>query len=180
MYKSIQTILNMFIIDVQGFSFPEENVFLCREITIFNIENKDYVHKFVKLPFTRKMMCSTVLNHINFTTNNIHGLEWDSWNQEDELNYEEISKFIQSYVLDESIFVANANIEKYLRNFIFNKIIVLENYPEMLSYDDCKVIFKSRQCNNHIPSRNIICALENVYFLYYWYEYCNNRKINKD
>lgn len=160
----------MFIIDVQGFNFPKENVFLCREIAIYNVEMEDYVHKFVTLPITKEML------NLNFITfKNQCELDWTSWDDQEEIKYEEISKFLYNYVMDESILVKNKDVKTFLEKFLHNNIISLEDEyydANYLSDEEMKKIFRSHQCSNHYNCDKATCALENVFNMYFWYKFC--------
>lgn len=73
----------MFVLDVQGFEYPSEGFpFWPKEISILNTETKEFVHRFVQLPFNVNSFSSKLQAHIIYTVHNIHGIEWDD-NQND-------------------------------------------------------------------------------------------------
>jgi hypothetical protein len=89
----------MYIIDLQGFQYKKELAFTCKEISIFNINDKSCVNRIVKPKIPYKHLRESVKIQIDWTVNHVHGLRWSSsW---DNLPYSGLGDFISDSVLDE-------------------------------------------------------------------------------
>lgn len=164
----------MFIIDIQGFNYGAD-FFSCKEIAIFNMQDEKHNHKILKMPFPIQLANGKFQKHVNWLTYNRHGLDW---NDIGDLNsssifYENISEFIWNEVRDDIIYVKGMDKKKWLERIIDNQIIDLyeQGCP---SLKKLKSIFQSNHCKLH--SYNYLnCALENVYYLWYWYTLNKNK-----
>lgn len=158
----------MFIIDIQGFQYGSKN-FMCKEISILNVESGLVIHKFVNLPVDALQLNPKIRNHMGWLTRNLHGLSMDV-HEKNYLPYEAIADFIKQHVGCEEIAVKGLEKKKWLETFLSNHILDLfdEGCPSLESF---KNIFKSYHCHQHTDN-NFSCTMENVYYLYYWYIYC--------
>lgn len=166
----------MFVIDVQGFNYGNDQ-HMWREIAIFNTNTETYKHKLVRMPHKLELFNQTTQNHMNWLCNNLHGLEWNTYHYDDYdlISYEELTDFIKEEVQNDGVILVKGIDKKvWLEKFLSNQIIDLEE-NRCPSFKKLKEIFKSYHCNRHYHN-NLNCALENVYYLFYWYTYCN--KIN--
>lgn len=166
----------MYIIDLQGFNYGKDG-YIWKEITIFNMMTESYTHKMIKMSHKFELFNHSTQNLLNWLTNNIHGLNWNSYN-EDFLLTEELVDFIKREVKDDVVLVKGADKKKWLLKFLKNQIIDLfeEGCPNL---NKLKSIFKSYHCNQHYHN-SLNCSLENVYFIYFWYVYvhCKNKSLS--
>ena len=164
----------MFIVDVQGFQYGEYT-FLCKEISILNTINGNHQHSFIKMPINLRMCDFKTKNLINWSTNHLHGLEFNLENYC--LNYEEISSFLTKFITanrtEDDIVVAVKGIEKrkWLNRLLAGYDVIDLNNMEYPTFEHLKTIFKSFHCNKHLLN-NLNCTLENVFNLYNWCKYC--------
>lgn len=160
----------MWIVDLQGFDYGRDLMkFTCKEIALINSDNGYYVHRFINLPLDIQVFTSKLQNHINWLTNNVHGLEWNMKGDGcKSINYEDLAGFLKSWILESDIVAVKGPCKKkWLSALIRNEIIDLtdEQYPPLR---ELKNIFKSFHCNNHFNNK-LNCALENIMFLYFWH-----------
>lgn len=168
----------MWIVDMQGFNYGHENdgmKFMCKELTLINCSNGQYMHKFIRLPIDVQMFNRKIQNHIAWLTDHIHGLEWKMTGEDCKfLNYEDLVGFLKGCILEnDTVAVKGSCKKKWLSGLISNEIIDFsdEGCPP---FRELKNTFKSHHCNEHLKN-NMNCTLENVLFLYYWYLYCKNK-----
>lgn len=172
----------MYFIDMQGFQFKTSK-FVCKEISVLNSENIQYKHTQVSIPFPLEMFGSEVRNHMNWLTNNIHGLSWEG-NELSEINQEEIANFILEFLtMDNSGNIICAVkgrqkkvwLEGILNGFVCTVIDLEEKEKDIPSMEKLKTILKSYHCCKH--SDNMLnCSLEHVFFMYLWCTYCQKNK----
>ena len=164
----------MFIIDVQGFQYGKDN-FLCREIAILNVDNGVWQHRFITFPLDMSHYNSTVLKHMEWYTEHLHGLEWShkEWSITT-IRYEQITEFIRKCIgcyEGEEILVKGLEKKIWLERLLrMNNIIDLHEQG-CPAIEDLKLFLRSNHCNQHLYN-NSNCALENVYLLWYWYLHC--------
>lgn len=166
----------MLIVDIQGFDYGRDLMkFTCKEIALINTNSGYYIHRFIDLPLDIQLFSSKLQNHIKWLTNNVHGLEWNmKGDQSKSLNYEDLSSFLKSCILQNDIVaVKGPQKKKWLSALIPNEIIDLtdEGYPP---FRELQNTFKSFHCNNHFKN-NLNCALENIMSLYFWHVQCKNQ-----
>lgn len=164
----------MFIIDIQGFHFPQTRKFTCKEIAILNTIDGCVIHRFIDTPIGDNVLNYKTLNHINWVRDNIHGLDW--MHQHPDVNilmHEDISNFINKHVNNNNnttlVAVKGAEKKFWLKQFIPNEIIDLQE-ENCLSLPELKKIFESRHCLKHTFNMISNCAVENVFYLYDWYK----------
>lgn len=187
--------LNMYVIDAQGFNFGSSDDFICKEICILDTANGSYLHKFVGTPISQiNNFNEKTINHLNFLTNNVHGIYWTDFNRSrckdtnhnnrscsskeeeeeggDVIYPEELYSFITNNVDPSScVLVINENIKKWLARFMNNNIINYNDDDECcLRLKKLKLILRSHHCIKHTYN-NLNCSLENAFHLYYWYSY---------
>lgn len=160
----------MFILDVQGFQYGQE--FLCKEIAIINVENGWYEHRIVKIPINLHL--SFIFNfkkQCNWLTTRKHGLLWEK-NENESLEYAQLSEFIKNTVGSSCIHVKGNQKKKWLKSIITNDVYDLHEEENCPSLGKLKLYLKSVHCNQHSYCNDLNCALENVFLLRNWYNYC--------
>lgn len=161
----------MFILDVQGFQYGTEN-FLCKEIAILDTDNNCYSHRFVKMPVHMTYFMNNFQTGMNHITQNIHGLKWEN---EDNLEYERLSEYIINCIgLNGTVHVKGLQKKKWLEKFMPNITIIDLETEGCPSFNNLKLYLKSNHCKKHLFNNDLRCSVENVYFLWYWYNHCRN------
>lgn len=165
----------VFFIDIQGFQL-NCNSFLCKEIAIFNSVTECFSHRFVKLPITLTQLNGTMQAQADITIKKIHGIKWDK--NIDTLEYEQISEFIKNCVgtgTEDTIFIKGSEKKKWLNKIILNSIVDFEECPSFLTL---KKFMKPNHCKGHLYDNSLTCAVENIFFMWYWYKYCKHNTQN--
>lgn len=177
----------MLVVDIQGFEFNKVLPFLIKEVTILNTVTNEYVHRFVRLPLSNSIFNNKVKKHIQYTVNNIHGIEWEEkdYNSEYHMDFEDLSSLLYNLIAPTNMTVVvygkqkKEILNKYLKGS--NTIINMEEKAEREEEEDClslqkmKEIFKSHHCNAHLYNC-LNCTLENVYNLSNYLIYCKRKK----
>lgn len=157
----------MFILDVQGFQFKDSD-FVCKEIAILNQATGQLYHHFINLPIPSKWLSEDFRRQVQWTTQNLHGLDWNSFNFSF-LPLENITNFIQEIVQTNTVFVKGLNKKVWLCNLINNNIVDMDslgcpNFKKLKT-----VLFpNSLHCNTH-SINNLFCTRENVFLLNNWF-----------
>lgn len=158
-----------FFIDVQGFQL-NPNSFLCKEIVIFNSVTGCFSHRFIRLPIAFSDLNGTMRTQADVSMKKIHGIKWDK--NIDTLEYEQISEFIKNCVgTEDTILVKGSEKKKWLNKIISNSVVDFEECP---SFIKLKEFMKPNHCKGHLYDNNLSCAIENVFFMWYWYKYCKH------
>lgn len=167
----------MFIIDIQGFQF-EQSEFIIREFAIKNIATGEFFHKITNLKSRIEWFNEKIRRHMNFTTDNIHGLSWGC-SYPEYLPYENIGLFMKTIISDKPVFVKGLNKKLALEKFIPNRIFDLDsmNCPKLSDLNEtCDVNF---HCYLHFYN-HLNCSNANVNLIYKWFtskdDVCNKTK----
>ncbi|KAK9694271.1 hypothetical protein QE152_g33633 [Popillia japonica] len=165
----------MFIVDIQGFQYKESE-FIIREIAIYDIESNMIDHALIKLQHAVTWFSPDVRKHMQWCTNNIHGLEWkekdDTGNSNNickpvYLPQESIGNYLKDIIGNNTILVKGLNKKKALEKFLCNTIIDMDkfNCPNIDSLSNCNL---DTHCGEHI-NNTLNCAKNNVCALYSWF-----------
>lgn len=157
----------MFIVDIQGFQYKDSDL-ICKEIAVININSGERHHHIVNFPYKKEWLEGSFRQHVEWTSNNLTGLDWDQFSFRN-LPLEGITSFLQGVVENEQVFVKGHQKKIWLNNLISNDI-------KDLSQLGCKSLgnLNARSCvihcNNHFSHNNRVqCALQNVLVLRDWY-----------
>ena len=75
-----------YIVDIQGFQYKDSD-FICKEIAIFkhsslsaSASSSEISHRIVQLPIPQTWFNQhdVITKHLEWTTNNVHGLSWNN------------------------------------------------------------------------------------------------------
>lgn len=163
----------MFIIDVQGFQYRKDLNFTCKEISIFNVKDESCMHKILRLPISYGQLNNKIKQQIGWITNNLHGLQWSSNN--DNLLYRDLPMFIRRQVpyQEESILVKGLEKKLWLQQYLpNNNIIDLSNYCNKIS--DLISSNIEFHCKEH-NINSLRCTNQIVYSIYQWYTVNRNK-----
>lgn len=170
---NIKILKMSFFIDVQGFQFGS-NTFLCKEVAILNNQNELISHRFVKLPIPIEHYTDHIKRHMSDVTYHIHGLKWEN---DDCLQYEQLSEYIRECIgsTDATIFVKGLEKKKWLEKIIPNEVTDIYSIG-CPSLEILKTFMKSNHCKKHLCNNNLSCAIENAFYIWYWYTHCYSKK----
>lgn len=163
----------MYIIEVQGFQYKQSE-FTIKELALLNVYDGQCQHFLVEQSHPKDWFSSAVRRHIEYTTNNIHGLDWDSIHIM-EIPIENLVDCIKTIVGNKVILVKGLNQLKILNRLVPNKIINLENLfcPKFACLRNEHPGFDSESNNYHCNMHQINdlkCAKQHVYLLYEWFK----------
>lgn len=161
----------MFVVDVEGFVCGDDFHFICKEITVLNMETYEDHHAFIKIPLNQCCFQRKILHSIEWYTNVIHGLEWSNpWVEEDDyLKYENIASFLKEIIGEKTVYIRHR--KAWLQDMLPNNEIIDLMEHGCLDMDELRKIFKSHHCSMHFKN-TLSCTKENVFNLCNWNKYC--------
>lgn len=159
----------MYIVDVQGFQYKNVLSFMCKEISILNIENASCEHRLIKMPVNYESFSKDIQQQIDWSTTNIHGLQW-STPYDDDLAYEDLPSFIKTRFVDgASVFVKGLEKKRWLEQYLpNNNILDLDLYNCPRIKDLVSSSFTGVHCNKHY-NNELRCTKHIVYSICRWH-----------
>lgn len=161
----------MFIIDLQGFQY-DDSEFVIKEIAILDTRDGGTVHHAIfNRPIIKNWFTSTIKEHLDWTTKNIHGLDYHILDNT-YLPYEKIYFFIKNIVREENIFVKDIFKKQVLDKILFKNNNIVTDMTAM-GCPSFTILTKYHpgnkfHCKQH-TNNNLKCAHETVNLLYLWY-----------
>lgn len=166
---------NLYIIDIQGFQYKDSN-FIIKELAIINVNNGLIKHTLIEMQHNMSWFSQDIIKHLDWNTNNTHGLKWKSWNlcPMYELPYEKICSYIEEAVGKSAIIlVKGLNKKRVLEKILhpnYCKIIDMDtfnNCPKLCVLRSMYLYSEPYKCNLH-ENNCLNCSKQNVYLLHQW------------